>query len=164
MAVMKRIATGALAVLLIFSFICCVYGYGNSERRFSVEVWIDNATKVATLTSMGKDMIVAIWTGNIYDEYDGEWTVLQILDGFRLFFVRVWDTGKVAVMTLGTALKYSKFLLPWNAYEGATFDDNGNEETEEETTFPPLEDITGAIPDLGTPDPGDPNPDGSIQI
>ena len=132
---LKKMISGLLAVLIVVTFVACVYGYGEGgDRVFSFRVWVENLAQIGNDYSLKDDLII-VWTEDHYfwfkynkgfDEYlrmvetyetvyEGDDEVLMFLSQIPLFFERLWATVRVLFGHIGWIYRQADVLLPWNA-------------------------------------------------
>lgn len=124
---MKRFFSGLVAVVLILTFIVCIYCYGEN-RRFSLEYYIENLsnlktsfflTNIALVWSMDDYLVPNFREGGVsfysLDPYSGDNDVLNFFDSLRRFFMRCTHTGGWLARTAADLLSNFSYLLPWNA-------------------------------------------------
>lgn len=124
---MKRFFSGLVAVVLILTFVVCIYCYGEN-RRFSLEYYIENLsnlktsfflTNIALVWSMDDYLVPNFSTGGIstyqLNPYTGTSETLQFFDSLRRFFMRCTHTGAWLARTAADLLSNFSYLLPWNA-------------------------------------------------
>lgn len=124
---MKRFFSGLVAVVLILTFVVCIYCYGEN-RRFSLEYYIENLsnlktsfflTNIALVWSMDDYLVPNFSTGGIstyqLNPYTGTSETLQFFDSLRCFFMRCTHTGAWLARTAADLLSNFSYLLPWNA-------------------------------------------------